>query len=108
MVYGLTEQSEVKMRMLMIVYNSAINSEVMEILEKSGVENYTKWTQVQGKGKTSGTHLGTEIWPGENSVIFTATEDYRIEKLLSALRALRAKLGKEGIKAFVWELTDIT
>lgn len=96
------------MKMVMISYNSAINSEVMDILKKCGIENYTKWIRVQGKGATSGYHLGSDVWPGENSVIFTAVEDSKRDGLVSCIKDLRAKLGKAGVKAFVWPLEEIT
>ena len=96
------------MKMVMISYNSAIESEVMDIFKKCDIENYTKWTQVQGKGKTSGPHLGSEVWPGENSVIFTAIEDEKKEALLEYIKKLRVKLGKEGVKAFVLPIEEIT
>ena len=70
------------MKMVMISYNSAIDSEVMETLKRCGIENYTKWVRVQGRGMTSGSHFGSEIWPGENSVIFSAVEDKKTEDLL--------------------------
>ena len=95
-------------KMVMISYNSAINSEVMELLEKCGIRNYTKWTQVQGKGETSGSHFGSEIWPGENSVLAIAIEDNEKNKLIEGLKNLRQKLGKEGIKAFVLPVEEIT
>ena len=96
------------MQMVMIAYNSAIESEVMEILEKCGIESYTRWTQVQGKGKTSGTHLGTDIWPGENSVLFCAIEGEKAESLMNLIKKIREKSGNLGIKAFVWNLEEIT
>ena len=96
------------MKMAMISYNSAINSEIMEALEKCGIENYTKWTQVHGKGKASGPHFGSDVWPGENSVILAAIEDEKKEELLECIEKLRVKLGKEGVKAFVWPLEKIT
>ncbi|MBL7130528.1 MAG: hypothetical protein ISS45_03865 [Candidatus Omnitrophica bacterium] len=96
------------MKMVMVSYNSAINSEVMEALEKCGIENYTKWVQVQGKGKTSGPHFGSEIWPGENAALFIATQEEKVSGLLSEIRALREKLGRVGVKAFVWPLEQIT
>jgi len=68
--------------MVMIAYNSAIESDVMEALRKCGIGNYTKWTQVQGKGKISGSHFGSETWPGENSVIFSALEGEKANSLL--------------------------
>lgn len=96
------------MKMVMISYNSAIESEVTEVLEKSGIENYTKWIRVQGRGNASGPHFGSEVWPGENSVIFSATEDEKLENLLRYIKELRTRLRKEGIKAFVWGLEEMT
>ena len=96
------------MRMVMISYNSAINSEVMEVLEKSGIESFTKWTPVQGKGKLSGPHFGDEIWPGENSVVFVAVGNEDAAALLECVKGLRTKLGQEGIKAFAWSLEEVT
>ena len=96
------------MKMVMISYNSAINSEIMEVLDKCGIANYTKWAQVHGKGKTSGPHLGSEVWPGENSVILTAIEDNKAEDLLKCVKELRVRLGKEGVKAFMWPIDETT
>jgi len=96
------------MKMIMISYNSAIGSEVMEALQRCKVEGYTKWTRVQGKGKRSGSHFGDEIWPAENSVIFIAVENEKTEDILRCVKQLRTKLGKEGVKAFVWNLQEIT
>ena len=92
----------------MISYNSAINSEVMEILDKCGIEGHTRWTQVLGKGKTSGSHFGSDVWPGENSVIFSAMEDGKSQDIISGIKDLRGRLGKEGVKAFVWPLEEVT
>lgn len=96
------------MKMVMIAYNIAVEQEVMDALKNCGIENFTKWINVQGKGETSGPHFADEIWPGENSVIFTAIEDNKSKDLLKCIKDLRIKLGKEGIKAFSWGLEEIT
>ena len=96
------------MKMAMISYNSAIETEVMEVMENCGVENFTRWRQVQGKGEISGAHFGTDVWPGENSVIFTAIADEKVKDLVKCIVKLRLKLGKEGVKAFVWDLLEVT
>ena len=96
------------MKMIMIAYNSAIDGEVNEAFAKCGIQGYTKWTRVFGKGTISGPHMGTDIWPGENAVIFTAIENEKLEDLLNSIKDLRAKLGKAGVKAFVWNLEEIT
>jgi len=96
------------MKMMMIAYNEAIETEVLEVLEKCGLENYTKMNNVFGKGNTSGTHLGNDIWPGKNSILFVACEDSQAKQTLRCVRELRTSLGKEGIKAFVMPLEEIT
>jgi len=96
------------MLMVMIVYNEAIDDEVMELLENCGLNNYTKMKGVFGKGVTSGTHLGNDIWPGRNNLLYICCESIQAQKVLSGVKELRKKLGKEGIKAFTWNLVDIT
>ncbi len=96
------------MKMVMISYNSAINSQVMEILLRCGVEGHTRWTQVQGRGKSSGSHFGSEIWPGENSVLFCAVDENKAADLLKCIKELRMKFKTAGIKAFVWLLEEVT
>ncbi|HOX54064.1 MAG: hypothetical protein PHI86_02330 [Candidatus Omnitrophica bacterium] len=95
-------------RMVMIVYNEAIDLEVMEVMAKCPVKNYTKITGVYGSGETSGTHMGDDIWPGRNNILYVACKEAEAEKLVSCVKGLRTKLGKEGVKAFVWELKDVT
>ena len=96
------------MKMVMISYNSSISTEVMEMLDQCGLKNFTKWERVQGKGTTSGPHYGSEVWPGENSVILCATNDSGAKKLIECVKCERKKLGSLGIKAFVWPIEDIT
>ncbi len=96
------------MKMAMISYNEAIDFEVMEVLENCGLKNYTKIPAVYGKGAVSGTHLGNDIWPGRNNILFVADNEEEIKKLLSCIRDLRKKLGQEGVKAFVWNLEEVT
>lgn len=96
------------MKMVMIAYNEAIDEEVMEILENCALANYTKIKGVFGKGETSGTHLGDDIWPGRNNVLYAACQENEAKQLLLCVKELRKKLGKEGIKAFAWALDEIT
>ncbi|MDD2752903.1 MAG: hypothetical protein PHN59_07195 [Candidatus Omnitrophica bacterium] len=96
------------MKMVMIAYNEAIDDEVMEVMENCGLKNYTKIKGVFGKGSTSGTHLGDDIWPGRNNVLYTACQDIEAKQFVSCIKELRKKLGKEGVKAFAWGLDEIT
>jgi len=90
------------------MYNIAINEEVMQILKDVGIEEYTRCERTTGCGKTSGPHLGNHIWPAVNSVLAVAVEDDKKDRLIERIKELRRKLGKEGIKAFVLPLEEIT
>ena len=95
------------MKMVMLVYNEAIDNEVMEILEDCLMKNYTKITEVFGCGVASGTHLGTDIWPGRNNILYVACEETVGKKILVAVKQLRKSLGAEGIKAFLMPLEEV-
>ena len=96
------------MKMVMISYNEALEGDVMEKLQAAGIESYTQWTKVRGKGKTAEPHLGSTVWPKYNTVIMAAIDDDMLPALLAGVRELRKKLGREGIKAFVLPLEQVT
>jgi len=97
------------MKMVFIVYNSAISEEVMEALQEIGVENYTKWDRVLGKGPISGSHFDSDVWPGVNSMLAIAIEDEKKDRIIDKIRELKSKeaLRKEGIGAFVLPLEEM-
>lgn len=96
------------MKMAMIVYNEALDNEVMEILESCSMKNYTKITGVFGCGASSGTHLGTDVWPGRNSILYVACDEEASKKIIAAVTQMRKSLGPEGIKAFLMPIEEAT
>jgi len=96
------------MKLVIICYNVAIGDEVLEVLKEIGVSSYTKFKEAEGVGKLSGPHLGTHIWPAINSVLMVALEEDKKDKLIEKIKELRKKLGKEGVKAFVLPVEEIT
>ena len=96
------------LKMVIIAYNEAIDMEVMEMMEKCELKNYTKIMGVFGKGETSGAHLGNDIWPGRNNLLYVATPENAAKQLASLVKELKAKLGQEGIKAFILPIEEIT
>ncbi len=96
------------MKMIMLTYNEAIDLEVMETLEDCGLKNYTKLLGAHGKGTTSGTHLGTDIWPGRNNVLYVAAPEANAAQMMKCVRKLRERYGKEGIKAFILPVEEMT
>ena len=96
------------MKMVMLVYNEAIEDEVMETLRNCALENYTKINGVFGRGATSGTHLGDDVWPGRNNILYVACQDPEAKQIFSCVKELRKKLGREGIKAFSWNIEEVS
>lgn len=96
------------MKMAMIAYNEAIDMEVMEMLADFGLKNYTRVGRAFGRGDSSGTHLGTDVWPGLNNILYVSLEDEKAALLIDGVKRLRASLGREGVKAFVWTIDALT
>ena len=96
------------MKMVMLVYNEAIDDETMEILNNCALGNYTKIKGAFGKGATSGTHLGDDIWPGRNNILYIACQEQEAKQIFSCVKELRKRLGREGIKAFSWNIEETT
>jgi hypothetical protein len=96
------------MKMVMIAYNQVMDDEVMEVLKGCAMQHYTKASDLHGKGAASGIHLGNDIWPGLNNMLYIACPDDDALKILSCVRSLRREYGHEGIKAFVLPLEEMT
>lgn len=95
------------MKIVLISYYVGIEEELMEVLSSLGIKGYTKWERAVGRGKTSGPHLGTHIWPKTNAILAVALEDAQTCLLMEKVRELKATpLGKEGVKAFLWPLEE--
>jgi len=94
--------------MVLISYYVGIEEELNEALSSLGIEGFTKWERVLGRGETSGPHLGTHIWPKTNALLSIALEDTQASLLMQKVQGLKATpLGKEGIKAFLWPIEKI-
>lgn len=95
------------MKALFISYNQALTEPVMHILNKHNIRGFTKWALTEGRGSVDGEpHYGNHTWPSMNSSIMAVTEDEKIPPLLDTLRALDAKTKMQGLRAFVWDITD--
>lgn len=90
------------MKMIMAVYNVAVDEDVMQAVTAAGVSCFTKWPRVIGKGKRTGPRLDDHIWPGANAVAMFVVPDELAPKVMAVLDGLRRSIGaQEGIKAFL-------
>jgi hypothetical protein len=93
-------------QMLLVVFNSSIEDEVMEALKGVGMTCYTKLADVQGVGDCSSPRLDCHVWPGTNTVFMICTGSEDIEKMLDAVKQIKEIHREEGIKAFVLPITS--
>jgi len=63
------------MKMAFIVYRDTIEDRISAILQHAGVDFYTEWENVKGKGHMTMPHLGSRTYPGSNNVRMIAFED---------------------------------
>ena len=96
------------MKAVLIMHNVALDRDVNEALQSLGVDCYTKFTDTLGKGKLSEPHLNSGVWPGVNYGTLVIVEESKAKEIMDKLRRMREKLASEGIKAFMWEIDDIT
>ncbi len=71
-----------------------------ELLDSHDVRNYVRYPRVHGRDPR-GKHFGSQVFPGNFTVIQALVEDDRVDALLDELRAFRdareAHLGTEAV-----------
>jgi hypothetical protein len=92
--------------MVYVVYDRAIDEEVIDLFEGLDIQNYTKWKDSLGVGRHD-PHLGNEVWPGLNNVVMAVMEEEKKQKLLNLIRALQASFPSVGLRAFVVPVLDM-
>ena len=92
--------------MVLIVFRSSLETDVLKVLTAAGVKAYTDFRHVVGKGE-AGTRLDTFERPGFNSMILVAVGHEEATRLIDRLRSFRdeAAAARHGapvpLRAFV-------
>ncbi|HUX95138.1 MAG TPA: P-II family nitrogen regulator [Bacteroidales bacterium] len=93
------------MKAIMIIYNQAHSEKIEYMLDKLGINGYSLWENVQGRGtKTGVPHLGTHTWPEINKSVLAILDDDLVEKVLDTVKKIDAINEEVGIRAFVWDV----
>ena len=78
-------------KMVMLIIEEGIREDVEKIMKKQGIDHWTVWARIEGRGETGPKH-GDPIWPGLNEVFMIAMEEEKLEHLVVKLHALRDSL----------------
>ncbi|MGE5683111.1 MAG: PG0541 family transporter-associated protein [Bacillota bacterium] len=81
------------MKIAFVIYRDILEERVSLVLENAGVDFYTEWENVKGKGHNTIAHLGTRTFPGYNSVRMIAFEDEdQLECLIDMIIQLNSSI----------------
>ena len=91
-----------------ITYNQALTERVAYILDQLQVRGFTQWPLVNGAGTTDGEpRMGSHTWPEMNSATLTIGEEEMVPLILKYVKNLDEVNKENGIRAFVWDITDM-
>jgi hypothetical protein len=89
------------MKFLHLTYHFEFTAAIEKILDKHGVKNFSRYPMMEGKD-IDGKHFGTQVFPGNNSVVQAEIADEKVEPLLEELRTWRdAKKVHNHIRAII-------
>jgi hypothetical protein len=95
------------MKALFVTYNQALTDPVLALMDKLGIRGYTLFPLTHGRGQEGGEpHMGTHTWPAMNSSILAIVNDDKAAEALSAFRDLDHQMSLQGLRAFVWDISD--
>lgn len=89
-----------------IIFNNALEPEILDILKKVQVKAYTRWDKVKGVGET-GPHMGDEIWPAWNTMIMSALDSDKKKALSEEIKKLRERFPDQGVRMLVLPFEEI-
>lgn len=96
------------MKLVILVFNQALENEVFDIFERLNIRGYTKINNVYGQGSDKGEpHFGTHVWPEINTMILTVIQqNEKVERLLNEVKILEKRFEDEGLHAFVLNVEE--
>lgn len=92
--------------LIMVVFNSSIEDEVMSALDAAGMTCYTRLPDIQGVGKESSPRLDSHVWPGTNTMLMICASRETRDSILGAVRRIKETHAEEGVKAIVLPVID--
>ncbi len=96
------------MKAVMIVFNQANTERVEYMLDALGIRGYTWFSDVKGRGANTGEpRKGTHTWPEMNEAVLTIIPAEMVDILLDKVKKLDEINLEVGVKAFVWEISQM-
>ena len=93
------------MKFAFVVHNSLEWPRMLELLKGAGIDYYTRWDEVKGKGHGTEPHLGTGSFQSTNVVLMIAFEqEPPLEALIKSITAENLKIKRADDKIRLFQL----
>ena len=93
------------MKVAFVICNELFTSRVMQLLTVAGIDYYTRWEEVHGKGHGTEPHLGKGGTPSVNTVLMIAfQEEAPLEALIQGIIAANATIKRPDDKIRLFQL----
>jgi hypothetical protein len=89
------------MKFMHITFHFEYADYIEEILDAHEIENFVRYPMREGKDR-DGKHYGTQVFPGNTTVIQAQVPDEQVEQLLADLKAFREeRSSRQHLEALV-------
>jgi hypothetical protein len=88
-------------KFLHLTYHFQYTDLIEDLLDYHNIQDYTRYSMVEGKDD-QGKHFGTQVYPGNTSVVQAQVPEESVDPLLSDLREFRdEKKAHEHLEALI-------
>jgi hypothetical protein len=93
------------MKLAFVVYTQFFTDQVMGLLTATGIDYYTRWENVVGKGRGTEPHIGTGTYASTNAVLMIGFEkEEPLEKLIAAIVTANAGITRPDDRIRLFQL----
>jgi hypothetical protein len=93
------------MKFAFVVHNSLYGPRMLELLKDAGIDYYTRWDEVKGKGHGTEPHLGAGGFQSTNSVLMIAFEEEApLAALIKNITAANTQIKRADDKIRLFQL----
>ncbi len=92
------------MKIAFVVYNELFASQVMKLLAAAGIDYYTRWDEVKGKGAGTEPHLGRGGTSANGVLMIAFQDEAPLETLIQSITAANAGIKRPDDKIRLFQL----
>lgn len=92
------------MKIAFVVYNELFASQVMKLLAAAGIDYYTRWDEVKGKGPGTEPHLGRGGTSTNGVLMIAFQEEAPLETLIQSITTANAGIKRPDDKIRLFQL----